>query len=328
MIVTLDANADSEAVRRALVGRGLWVRRFEAGDEGPVQYLVEAGSPSASATELRSLEGVASVATRPSPHPRLDRQASRVAVDGVAIGRGADPVLIAGPCSVESPEGILDIAGRLARFGVRFLRGGAYKSRTSPYTFQGHGARALRWMRDAADAHGMRVVTEAIGVDEVAPVAEVADLLQIGSRHLHPPPLLRAAAATGKPSLLKRGMAATVEEWLLAAEYCLCHGATGVIFCERGLRGFDPSTRHLLDLGSVALLAHVYRLPVIVDPSHGAGRRDLIAPLSRAAIAVGAAGLIIETHDDPGRALSDGPQALPIEEIKEVYPCSAEMSHT
>ncbi len=327
MIVTLDANADSEAVRRALVGRGLWVRRFEAGDEGPVQYFVEAGSPSASATELRSLEGVASVATRPSPHTRLDRQASRVDIDGVAIGRGADPVLIAGPCSVESPERILDIAGRLARFGVRFLRGGAYKSRTSPYTFQGHGARALRWMRDAADAHGMRVVTEAIGVDEVAPVAEVADLLQIGSRNMHNPPLLRAAAATGKPILLKRGMAATVEEWLLAAEYCLCHGAAGVIFCERGLRGFEPSTRNLLDLGSVALLAHVHRLPVIVDPSHAAGRRDLIAPLSRAAIAVGAAGLIIETHDDPGRALSDGPQALPVEEIEEVYPCPAETSH-
>ena len=328
MIVTLDADADSEAVRRALVGRGLWVRRFEAGDEGPVQYFVDAGSPSAGATELRSLEGVASVATRPSPHPRLDRQASRIDIDGVAIGRGADPVLIAGPCSVESSERILDIAGRLAKFGVRFLRGGAYKSRTSPYTFQGHGARALRWMRDAADAHGMRVVTEAIGVDEVAPVAEVADLLQIGSRNMHNPPLLRAAAATGKPILLKRGMAATVEEWLLAAEYCLCHGAAGVIFCERGLRGFEPSTRNLLDLGSVALLAHVHRLPVIVDPSHAAGRRDLIAPLSRAAIAVGAAGLIIETHDDPGRALSDGSQALPIEEIEEVYPCSSRRSYT
>jgi 3-deoxy-7-phosphoheptulonate synthase len=327
VIVTLDADADADAVRRELVSRGLWVKRFDGGVEDPVQYLVEAGSPAASATELRSVDGVASVATRPSPHPRLDQHASLVDVGGVAIGRDADPVLIAGPCSVESPEGILRIAGRLAKLGVRFLRGGAYKPRASPYSFQGHGRRALRWIRDAADAHGMLVVTEAIGVEEMAPVAEVADLMQIGSRAMHNPPLLRAAGATGKPILLKRGMAATVEEWLLAAEYCLGQGAAGVILCERGLRGFEPSTRHLLDLGSVALLSHVHRLPVIVDPSHGAGRRDLIVPLSRAAIAAGAAGLIIETHDDPGRALSDGPQALPIEEIPEANPCPARTPH-
>ncbi len=327
MIVTVDARADGEAVRRALVDRGLWVTRFEAGDEGPVQFLVESGSSVASPSDLRSLEGVVSVATRPSPHPRLDRQASQVDVGGVAIGRGADPVLIAGPCSVESPEGIRRIAARLAGRGVRFLRGGAYKPRTSPHSFQGHGSRALRWIRDAADAHGMLVVTEAIGVEELAPVAEVADLLQIGSRNMHNPPLLRAAGATAKPILLKRGMAASVEEWLLAAEYCLCHGAAGVVFCERGVRSFEPSMRHLLDLGSVALLVHVHRLPVIVDPSHGAGRRDLIAPLSRAAIAAGAAGLMIETHDDPGRALSDGPQALPVEEIAELNPCPARTSH-
>lgn len=320
MIVTLRSDADADAVRRALVGHGLWVRRFEGGAGGPVQYLVEPGSPQASAAELRAVDGVASVATRPSPHPRLDRQPSSVNVGGVAIGRGADAVLIAGPCSVESPEAILRIAGRLAGVGVGFLRGGAYKPRTSPYSFQGHGMRALRWMRDAADAHGMRVVTEAVGVEELGPVAEVADLIQIGSRSMHNPPLLRAAGATGKPILLKRGMAATVDEWLLAAEYCLTSGAPGVIFCERGLRGFERSTRHMLDLGSVALLAHVHRLPVIVDPSHAAGRRDLIVPLGRAAVAAGAAGLIVETHDDPGSALSDGPQALPIEKIAEVMP--------
>ncbi len=327
MIVTLDSNADSEAVRRALVARDLWVRRFQAGDEAPVQYLVETGSSSPGATELRALPGVASVATPRSSHPLVDQQASRVDVGGVAIGRGAGPVLIAGPCSVESRDGILAIAGSLARLGVRFLRGGAFKPRTSPYSFQGHGAIALRWMRDAADAHGMLVVTEAIGVEEIAATAEVADLLQIGSRNMHNPPLLRAAGATAKPILLKRGMAASVEEWLLAAEYCLCHGAAGVVFCERGVRSFEPSMRHLLDLGSVALLVHVHRLPVIVDPSHGAGRRDLIAPLSRAAIAAGAAGLMIETHDDPGRALSDGPQALPVEEIAELNPCPARTSH-
>ena len=147
MIVTLDTNADSETVRRELVGRGLWVKRFDAGDERPVQYLVEAGSAATGASELAAVEGVASVATRSSPHPLLDRQPSRVDVGPVAIGFGAEPVLIAGPCSVESPQGILAIAGRLAGLGVRFLRGGAYKPRTSPYSFQGHGVHALRWIR-------------------------------------------------------------------------------------------------------------------------------------------------------------------------------------
>ena len=321
MIVTLAADADKNAVRQGLVDRGLWVESFEAtGNEGPVHYLIRPGSSAAAARELRSIDGVASVATQASAHPLLDRQARQVDVGGVAIGPrpASDPVLFAGPCSVESPEGIFVIAARLAQLGVRFLRGGAYKPRTSPYSFQGHGAPALRWLRDAADEHGMLVVTEAVGVEEVAPVAEVADLLQIGSRNMHNTPLLRAAGATGRPVLLKRGLAATVDEWLLAAEFCLLHGAAGVIFCERGLRGFDPSTRHVLDLGAVALLAHVYRLPVIVDPSHGAGRRDLIAPLGSAGLAAGAAGLMIETHDDPGRALSDGPQALPLDEFAAV----------
>ncbi len=327
MIVTLEPHADVERARRALVHRGLWVERFEPGDEGPVQFLVRAGSRRVEPDELRSLEQVASVATRPSPHPRLDRHGPLVEVGGVEIGHGADPVLIAGPCSVESRQGILDLAARLSALGVRFLRGGAYKPRTSPYAFQGHGAPALAWLREAADAHGMRVVTEVIGVEQVAAVAEVADMLQIGSRNMHHPPLLRAAAATGKPILLKRGMAATVEEWMLAAEFCLCHGAPGVIFCERGLRGFDRTTRHLLDLGSVALLAHVHRLPVIADPSHAAGRRDLIVPLGRAALAAGAAGLIVETHPDPGRALSDGPQALRPEQIEELNPCRTRTAH-
>jgi len=326
MIVTLRSNADVERAREALVDRGLWVERFESGGDGPVQFLVRAGSRKVEPDELRSLEQVASVSTRPSPHPRLDRHGPLVEVGGVVIGIGADPVLVAGPCSVESRQGIFDSAAHLSRLGVRFLRGGAYKPRTSPYSFQGHGAPALRWMREAADAYGMRVVTEAIGVEQVAPVAEVADLLQIGSRNMHHPPLLRAAAETGKPILLKRGMAATVEEWLLAAEYCLCHGAPAVIFCERGLRGFDRFTRHLLDLGSVALLAHVYRLPVIADPSHAAGRRDLIIPLGHAALAAGAAGLIVETHADPGRALSDGPQALRPDRIRELMSCPTRTS--
>ncbi len=318
MIVALDSDAEASAVCRALARRGLWVKRFrDARDGGRVQILVRDGSAAVSVSDLLRIAGVASVAMPEPPHPRLDGQPSSVEVEGVRIGAASevDPVFMAGPCSVESGEQILALAAALAPLGVRFLRGGAYKPRTSPYSFQGHGAPALRWLRDAADAHGMLVVTEALGVRQVGAVAEVADLIQIGSRNMHHSPLLRAVGATGKPVLLKRGMAATVDEWLLAAETCLVHGAAGVVFCERGIRGFDHHTRNVLDLGAAALLTHVHRLPVIVDPSHAAGRRDLLAPLSRAALATGCAGLMLETHEDPGHALSDGPQALSLEEI-------------
>jgi 3-deoxy-7-phosphoheptulonate synthase len=250
-----------------------------------------------------------------SAHPRVDAQPTIVDIAGVPVGRGADPVLMSGPCAVESQERIERIAARLAPQGVRFLRGGAYKPRTSPYAFQGHGEVALQWLRRAADAHGMRVVTEVMGESEVPLVAEYADLLQIGSRNMSNYALLKAAGRAGKPALLKRSMSATVSEWLQAGEYLLVHGASAVLFCERGIRGFDESTRNLLDLGAVALLAHAHGLPVIVDPSHATGRRDLVLPLARAALHAGAAGVMIETHDDPGRALSDGPQALHPEEL-------------
>ena len=307
MIVTLRADCDVDAVRRELVARGLWVRRVEG---ARVWFVVEPHSAWVDPEELRAIAGVEEVGRFGSSSPRVDAQPRVVHAGDVRIGAGERPVVIAGPCSVESEEAIHAAAARLSRAGVRMLRGGAYKPRTSPYAFQGHGAVALGWMRDAARAHGMGVVTEAMGADEVAAVAEHADLVQIGSRNMHNYALLRVAGAAGRPVLLKRGMAATVEEWLAAGEYLLVHGAPAVVFCERGIRGFDPSTRNVLDLGAVALLAHVHRLPVIVDPSHATGRRDLVPALSRAAIAAGAAGLMLETHDSPGDALSDGPQAL------------------
>jgi 3-deoxy-7-phosphoheptulonate synthase len=216
---------------------------------------------------------------------------------------------------MESEAQAFSIAAALAPLGVAFLRGGAYKPRSSPYSFQGHGEPALDWLRRAADAHGMKVVTEALAEADVDLVAAHADLVQVGSRNMHNYALLKAIGRTGRPALLKRGMAATIDEWLHAGEYLLAGGASGVVFCERGIRSFDDSTRNLLDLGAVALLAHVHRLPVIVDPSHGAGRRDLVLPLGRAALAAGAAGLMIESHDDPPRALSDGPQAIPLGEL-------------
>lgn len=308
MIITVKQNGDPQAVERELVARGLWVQKLEGG--GRIHFLVESHSREVASDELVGIDGVDSVATKKSPHPRVDAQPRVIQVGGVQIGEAAKPVLMAGPCSVESPEQLAEIADPLAKLGVQFLRGGAFKPRSSPYSFQGHGAKALAWLRAAADRYRLKVVTEAMAAEHVDAVAEVADLIQIGSRNMHNYALLRSIATKGKPVLLKRGIAATTEEWLLAGEYCLLHGAAAVIFCERGIRSFDPAMRNLLDFGAVALLSTVYHQPVIVDPSHGAGRRDLIIPLSRTALAAGASGLLLEVHAHPGEALSDGPQAL------------------
>lgn len=307
MIITLTTTADLDSVKRALIERGQWVRATSG--EGPRQLVTEPWSQAVSLAEIQAIPGVLGVSSAKSEHPRIDAQGPRVDVAGITISADK-PLVFSGPCSVESEERVRGIASVLGRQGVAFLRGGAFKPRTSPYAFQGHGEDALRWMRRAADENGMRVVTEVMGEGDVAVVTEYAHLLQVGSRNMQNFSLLKAIGKAQRPVLLKRSMSATIEEWLLAGEYLLVHGATGVIFCERGIRGFDDSTRNLLDLGAVALLAHVHKLPVIVDPSHATGRRDLVLPLARAALAAGAAGVMIETHDDPASALSDGPQAL------------------
>ncbi len=303
-------------VQRELARRGLWFRRLDAEDH--VQFYVEPGSTPVDPAALQAIAGVASVAREASRHPRIDAQPAAIDVAGVPVGGEAAPVLMAGPCSVESEEQIHGIAARLAEHGVAVLRGGAFKTRTSPYSFQGHGEPALRWLREAADGAGLRVVTELLSPDRAPVVARHADLIQIGSRNMQSSTLLAAAAAEEKPILLKRGMASTLDEWLLAGEYCLLNGAPSVLFCERGIRGFDASTRNVLDLGAVAILARVHGLPVIADPSHATGRRDLLRPLSEAALAAGAAGIMVETHPDPGLALSDAPQALPLDDFADL----------
>jgi 3-deoxy-7-phosphoheptulonate synthase len=316
MIVSLTHDADPSRVLGALVARGLWVTEVERTATGrPLHYVIAPHSAAVNAAELAAIEGISAVSTARSPFPLVEKQGPVVDVAGVPIGHPARPALMCGPCSVESESQVRAIAERLAPLGVAFLRGGAFKPRSSPYAFQGHGEPALRWMRRAADATGMKVVTEALSEGDAPAVAEHADLVQVGSRNMHNYALLKVIARTGRPVLLKRGMAATLDEWLKSGEYLLAGGAAAVIFCERGIRSFDDATRNLLDLGAVALLAHVHRQPVIVDPSHGAGRRDLVLPLGRASLAAGAAGLMIETHDDPERALSDGPQAVPLAEI-------------
>lgn len=308
MIITLQSGADPGPVQRELIARGLWVKKLR-GARNAV-FLVEPGSAQVDSGALLSIAGVADVAVPQDAHPLVSKQRQATLHDGSSVGPGQPPLLVAGPCGVESPEQIEAIAARLRRVGVRMLRGGAFKPRTSPYSFQGHGLQGLKWMASAARRHQLGVVTEVMAPQQVEPVAEHADMLQIGSRTMQSFSLLAAAGSVQKPILLKRGMAATVSEWLLAGEYCLKHGAPSVIFCERGIRSFDSSTRNVLDLGAVALLAHVHGQPVIVDPSHAAGRRDLLSPLAHAALAAGAHGLMLETHDDPGAALSDGPQAL------------------
>ncbi|MBK9259660.1 MAG: 3-deoxy-7-phosphoheptulonate synthase [Polyangiaceae bacterium] len=315
MIVSLRSDADASGVLRELTCRGLWVSRVERGTSGgSVHYVIAPHSQPADPMDLARIDGVLEV-TAPAPaHPLVSAQGPVVDVRGVRIGL-SQPIFMCGPCSLESEDQVRETAAVLAGSGVSFIRGGAWKPRTSPYSFQGHGDKALEWVRRAADANGLLVVTEALGEGHVSAVAEYADLVQIGSRNMQNFSLLKAIGKTGKPVLLKRGMSSTIDEWLLAGEYLLAHGTKGVIFCERGIRGFDDSTRNLLDLGAVAILRHVHRLPVIVDPSHGAGRRDLVLPLGRAALAAGAAGLMIETHPDPGRALSDGPQAIPLAEL-------------
>ncbi len=232
-----------------------------------------------------------------------------VTVSGVRIGAG-DPVVIAGPCSVETEAGIIEAALAASKAGARLLRGGAFKPRTSPYSFQGLGLEGLPLLARARSESGLPIVTEVMEPAMVGPVAEVADMLQIGSRNMQNFPLLRAVGRSNRPVLLKRGFAATIEEWLLAAEYILAEGNSSVVLCERGVRGFDPMTRNLLDLTCVPLLATLTHLPVLVDPSHAVGRSDLVPTMGVAAIAAGADGLLVEMHPHPDQARTDADQAI------------------
>jgi 3-deoxy-7-phosphoheptulonate synthase len=241
----------------------------------------------------------------------------------VPIGGDAPRILAAGPCAVESQAQITAAAKMVAESGGQMLRGGAFKPRTSPYDFAGHGRPALEWLRQAADEHGLLVVSEILSERDVEAAAEWVDLVQVGSRNMSNFALLRALGEAGCTLLLKRGVAATLQEWRLAAEHALHAGAAGVVFCERGIKGFDPETRNTLDLAAVALLRSEGHA-VLVDPSHGVGRRDLIAPMSRAAIAVGASGLLLEAHPDARGALSDGAQALSHVELKQLAETSLE----
>ena len=236
---------------------------------------------------------------------------------GVEIG-GGNLVVMAGPCAVESRAQLLEAAEIAREGGAQFLRGGAFKPRTSPYSFQGLERQGLEYLAEAREATGLKIVTEVVDVTSVAMVAEYADVLQIGARNMQNFRLMQAAGQAGKPVLLKRGIAATISEWLHAAEYILSEGNYKVALCERGIRTFEDYTRNTLDLSAVVAVKKLSHLPVIVDPSHGTGRRELVCPMAMAAVAAGADGLMVEMHPKPSEALSDGSQSLDPDQYREL----------
>src|SRR5256885_15733242 len=272
--------------------------------------VVSLGQPAAHAarTATPPKQGTEPV-VKSLPHATARKAPTVVEVGPFRVGAGARAV-IAGPCSVETAEQVMRIAREVASCGATALRGGIFKPRTNPYAFQGHGLEALDWLVAAGKANGLPVVTEVMAVDHVKAVAEKADVLQIGARNMQNFDLLRAAGRAGRPVLLKRGAGSTVDEWLGAAEYIMAAGEPRVILCERGIRTFETATRNTLDVGGMLAARPLTHLPIIADPSHAAGRADLVEGLARAAWSAGADGLIVEVHDDPARALSDGEQAL------------------
>lgn len=285
-------------------------------DEGRV-VAFSAAVDQGGLAHLRASPLVARVLEQPVPYPLAARRGAGTRLVEVPLGPerlvlGDGPVVVAGPCAVESEAQLEACARAIAAVGGRFLRGGAYKPRTSPYSFSGDGERALELLRVVADRHRLAVVTEVLDPRDVERVAARADVLQIGARTMSDFALLRAVGATAKPVLLKRSPSATLEEWLLAAEHLLHAGARDVVLCERGVRGHDPAARNLLDLAAVPLLRQRTDLPIFVDPSHGTGVRRAVVPMAAAAIAAGADGVLVECHPDPGSARSDGPQALPL----------------
>ncbi len=272
------------------------------GNKGPVD-----------AAQILALDGVKEAIPVTKQYKLVSREthpdATVVKIGEVRIG-GGEPVVMAGPCAVESEEQALTIAAIVKKGGAKIFRGGAFKPRTSPYSFQGLGKKGLQILEKVRAETGLYIVTEATDTANLGAVEKSADIIQIGARNMQNYALLRLAGQTRKPILLKRGLAATIEEWLMAAEYIMSEGNSQVILCERGIRTFADNTRNTLDLSAITSIKEASHLPIIADPSHAAGKRDYVIPLSRGAIAVGADGLIIEVHNDPAHAMSDGMQSL------------------
>ncbi len=315
MLIVMERNATQEqinAVMEAVKALGLTSQsipgetRVAIGVLGNQGFVVE--------EPFRDLPGIQELIHVTRPYKLVSRDFhptdTVVSLGGVPVGWGQQPVVIAGPCAVESRDQLLATARAVKASGATILRGGVFKPRTGPHTFQGLGYQGLEYLAEAGRTIGLPIVTEVMRIDQLERVAAVADCLQIGARNMQNFDLLKEVGRVGKPVLLKRGISATLEELLAAAEYILLEGTDQVILCERGIRTFERTLRNTLDLGVVPYLRQVTHLPVIVDPSHALGRRDLVTPMAKAAVVVGAAGIMVEVHPDPARALCDGPQSL------------------
>jgi 3-deoxy-7-phosphoheptulonate synthase len=262
---------------------------------------------------LEVLDGVQEVVRITEPYKLASRTFKQdntvIVIDDLRIG-GDEVIVMAGPCSAETEQQVESTAAAVRAAGAKVLRGGAFKPRSSPYSFQGLGEEGLRMLRGAADRHNMKLVSEVMDISQLALIEKYAHILQVGARNMQNYTLLRALGHSRVPVLLKRGISATIEEWLLSAEYILAGGNTNVMLCERGIRTFESYTRNTLDISAIPVVKGLSHLPVLVDPSHGTGRRDKVTPMARAAVAAGADGLLIEVHTDPDHALSDGAQSL------------------
>jgi len=323
MLVVMKHNASEdhiEAVVATIQEMGYGARPIPGGQRTAVGLIGNDGQ--VDSARLLGLEGVLEVIPVTHPYKQVSREWREEDTvvslsNGTLIG-GSDIVVMAGPCAVESEEQIIGIAHRLREMGATVLRGGAFKPRTSPYAFQGLGVEGLELLAKARAQTGMAIVTEALDPEGADLVAEYADVIQIGARNMQNYALLRRAGRTGKPVLLKRGLSATIDELLLAAEYIVAEGNDDVILCERGIRSFDTHTRNLLDLSAIPVVKSLSHLPIVADPSHGTGLRAKVIPMARAAIAAGADGLIVEVHPDPPHAMSDGAQSLYPEQFGEM----------
>src|SRR5947208_208715 len=302
--------AQIEQVVKRLVEMGMDVHR-STGVTRTVLGAVGSGHPDAGLIEM--LDGVHEVVRISSPYKLASRtfkqEPTVVTVGDVRVG-GDEVIVMAGPCSAESEPQVRAAAAAVRRAGAKIFRGGAFKPRSSPYSFQGLGEEGLRMLRDAARAENLVLVTEVMDLSQIDLIEKYADIFQVGARNMQNFTLLRELGHARKPVLLKRGISATIEEWLLSAEYVLSGGNNDVILCERGIRTFETATRNTFDISAIPIVKKLSHLPIVADPSHGAGRRDMVAPMARAAVAAGADGLIIEVHNDPDHALSDGAQSM------------------
>ena len=300
-----------ERVVSTLVDMGYDVHR----STGPVRMVLGAvgGTPHGDPRLIEILDGVQEVVRITEPFKLASRafkpQGTVIVLDDVRIG-GDEVIVMAGPCSAENEQQVQAAAAAVKRAGAKVFRGGAFKPRSSPYAFQGLGEDGLRMLRDAARDHNLKLVSEVMDTGQIETVARYADILQVGARNMQNFSLLRELGRARKPVLLKRGISATIEEWLLSAEYLLGGGNMEVILCERGIRTFETYTRNTLDISAIPIVKKLSHLPIIVDPSHGTGRRDQVASMARAGVAAGADGLLIEVHCDPDHALSDGAQSM------------------